>query len=105
MINFVAGNVAEKLGLNSKPDNEKPVRNTGKDSSVVVVVHSDAIINIDRCIKALDDRIGLEYTKKTIDADTEVMKKLSDKEVKNKLSFSKILTFDYQIKFERQIFP
>ena len=78
---IILGNVAEKLGLNSKPDNGKPVRNQGKESSVVVVVHSDAIINIDRCIKALDDRIGLEYAKKVVDVDIEVIKKLSDKEV------------------------
>lgn len=78
------GYVADKLGF-SKPDSGKdtPARHQAKESSVVVVVHSDAIINIDRCIKALEDRIGLEYAKKYVDADMDVIKNLTDKQIDN----------------------
>lgn len=75
--------MADKLGFPRKPDSgkETPVRHQAKESSAVVVVHSDAIINIDRCIKALEDRIGLEYARKCVDADTDVIDKLTDKQV------------------------
>lgn len=48
---------------------------------VHVVVYSDAIINIDRCIKALDDKISLQYLQRTMKPDQDMLKNLNDEQV------------------------
>ena len=55
-------------------------------STIQVTVYSDAIINIDRCIKALEDRIGLEYCRKVFDIGEKAVKGLTDKQVSVALS-------------------
>ena len=66
------------------PANSKSASKTnGKVSEVVnVVVYSDAIINIDRCIKALDDKISLQFAQRTVMTDEDVLKNMNDKEVR-----------------------
>ncbi|WAQ95722.1 PAR14-like protein [Mya arenaria] len=51
--------------------------------SVLVMLYSDSMDNIDRCIKALEDKIGLGYSKKTVTADMDVIKGMSDSEIDN----------------------
>lgn len=77
------GYLANLFGKNvEQQDTSKTPPAKGRDSTVTVVVHSDAIINIDRCIKCLDDSIGLEYTKKIIDVDLDIIKTLTDAQVR-----------------------
>ncbi|KAH3872411.1 hypothetical protein DPMN_035627 [Dreissena polymorpha] len=75
----------EKLkGVGSKPKvNTKDIKSQAQrvPETVQVSVHSDAASNIDQCIQALEDTIGLGYTKKVIELDKDVFSEMSDSEV------------------------
>ncbi|KAL4240940.1 Poly (ADP-ribose) polymerase [Mactra antiquata] len=79
LLNAGKGYLADAFGKNVKQSESG--KNAKANNSVTVTVHSDAIINIDKCIKTLDDNIGLEYTKKSVDVDVEVIKKLTDSQI------------------------
>lgn len=54
---------------------------SNKFKEISVTVYSDSTDNRDRCKEALNDRIGLEFAKKVIDVDMDVISSLNDKQV------------------------
>ncbi|XP_052266746.1 protein mono-ADP-ribosyltransferase PARP14-like isoform X2 [Dreissena polymorpha] len=81
---LLAGLLEKLKGVGSKPKvNTKDIKSQAQrvPETVQVSVHSDAASNIDQCIQALEDTIGLGYTKKVIELDKDVFSEMSDSEM------------------------